>query len=313
MFGATGARDILASVARMGAGGFALLCALSAAIFVPLGAAWLAALPGGTIRQLGLFSWARMVREAAADILPFSQLGGIVVGTRIVGSRGVPLPRLYASLVVDMTTEMAAQLIFSLFGLWIMAALLMDRGAAVALRPAILGGTAVMIAVMLVFFGMQKPALRLASRMAERMLAGAAASIGEIEATLAAVYARRWRVFASFAFNLVAWTGTAAVGWLALRLMGHPISFLDAVALESLIFTLRSVAFFVPGALGIQEAAYVLAGPLFGLPPDVALALSLAKRARDLALGVPALLAWQATETRALYRHRRVEGAPRPY
>ena len=34
-------------------------------------------------------------------------------------------------------------------------------------------------------------------------------------------------------------------------------------------------------------------GRLFGFTPDVALALSLAKRVRELALGVPGLVAWQ--------------------
>jgi len=52
----------------------------------------------------------------------------------------------------------------------------------------------------------------------------------------------------------------------------------------------------------VQEAAYALAGPLFGLPPESALALSLAKRARDLAIGVPTLLAWQLGEARQLAR-----------
>jgi len=43
---------------------------------------------------------------------------------------------------------------------------------------------------------------------------------------------------------------------------------------------------------------------LFGLPPEMALALSLLKRGRDLAIGIPALLAWQALEGGALFRRR---------
>jgi uncharacterized membrane protein YbhN (UPF0104 family) len=55
-----------------------------------------------------------------------------------------------------------------------------------------------------------------------------------------------------------------------------------------------------PGALGFQEGAYVLVGPLFGLGPESALALSLIKRAKDLAIGAPALLIWQVGEGRRL-------------
>ena len=84
--------------------------------------------------------------------------------------------------------------------------------------------------------------------------------------------------------------------------MGAEISIWSALSIESLIFTLRSVAFAIPGAIGVQEAAYALAAPLFGLPPETALALSLAKRARDLSLGLPTLLAWQISEARAVLR-----------
>ena len=84
--------------------------------------------------------------------------------------------------------------------------------------------------------------------------------------------------------------------------MGARLSFSAALSLEVLIFTLRSVAFAVPGAIGFQEAAYMLAGPLLGLPAESALALSLGKRARDLAIGLPSLLIWQATEARGILR-----------
>jgi hypothetical protein len=52
----------------------------------------------------------------------------------------------------------------------------------------------------------------------------------------------------------------------------------------------------VPGALGVQEGAYMLLGGMLGLAPEMGLALSLVKRVRDLLLGIPALLGWQAVE-----------------
>jgi hypothetical protein len=59
------------------------------------------------------------------------------------------------------------------------------------------------------------------------------------------------------------------------------------------------VAFLTPGALGFQEGAYVLIAPLFGLTAEATLAVSLLRRAKDLALGVPAVLAWQYLELTA--------------
>jgi hypothetical protein len=63
-----------------------------------------------------------------------------------------------------------------------------------------------------------------------------------------------------------------------------------------LLCAARSAAIFIPNALGIQEAAYAMLMPLFGLTASVGLALSLLKRARDIAIGVPILLVWQAAE-----------------
>lgn len=286
----------------MGVGGFLLLCLWSMGTFGLLGAAWLAAAQGQPASRLVNFAWARMVREAVSDLLPLSQLGGIVFGARTLTLAGIPQARVYGSLVVDLTTEMAAQLIYTLFGLALIATLLIGDGAAVALRPAILGGTGVMVALILAFFVGQRAALDLTTRIAGHFLPGSVTALADIRAELTRIYACRARVAVAFLFNLAAWIASGIAGWIVLRLMGVPVSLMNMLSLESLIFTLRSVAFFIPGALGVQEAAYAVAAPLFGLPPEGALALSLAKRARDIVIGLPTLLLWQASEARAAYR-----------
>src|SRR5262249_21943345 len=66
----------------------------------------------------------------------------------------------------------------------------------------------------------------------------------------------------------------------------------DALILESLGSAVRAAAFAVPGALGALEGGFILFGALFGLPADAALAISLSKRVRELALGLPGLFVW---------------------
>lgn len=295
-FGSAGFANVLGATARIGPDGFAIFCLYSLVGFVPLGAAWLAATPGEPGSRVWLFSWARILREAVADLLPFSQIGGIVIGTRSLMQAGIAPTRVYASLVVDMTTEMAAQLVFTVFGLALMASILTGNDAA-ALRPLILGGTATMIAVMAAFFLAQRPALAFAERIAGHLLPGTMSGLLD---ALRATYAARGRVIAAFAFNLLGWVASAFGAWLVLHLMGARISVWSVLSLESLIFTLRSVIFFIPAAIGIQETTYALAAPLFGLPVEMALALSLVKRARELVIGLPTLLVWQAKEARAM-------------
>ena len=79
------------------------------------------------------------------------------------------------------------------------------------------------------------------------------------------------------------------------------IGFLNAIALEALLCTLRSIAAPVPAAIGVQEWGYAMLAPLFGMPPDMGVAVSLLKRAREIVLGVPALLYWQSVEGRKAF------------
>lgn len=294
--GRAGLRQVLASAMQVGAPGFLLLCAITAATFFLLGGSWLAAARGARISALPRFAWSRAAREAANDLLPFSQFGGLMVGARALALGGIAEARIYAAMIVDLSTEMASQIVFTLFALWAFGTIL-SNGAA-TLLPVLWGGLGIATVLAVSFAIFQRPALRLAGMLMRRTLPDAGALADDVSAELARVYARPGRVLASFLLNLAAWGATAGWSWLALRLMGVETQAWRAGALESAIFAIRSAAFFIPGALGVQEAGYALLAPLVGIDPAAALALSLLKRARDVALGVPTLLAWQAGEMR---------------
>lgn len=304
LVGDTGWREVLAGVARIGAGGFALLIAWTAITLLMLGAAWYAVAPGLERRHLPTFAWARTTREAATDVLPFSQFGGLVVGARTAIAGGIPEPLVYASLIADQTAELAAQLVFTLFGVAMLALVLAAAPAGNAVLPLVLGGVGVLGAIMLGFAFGQRPMLRMAQGLAGRLLPQSVATMAALGDQLDAIYRRPLRVITSVLLHLSGWVFSGCGAWAALALMGTPLSLGAVLTIESLIFTLRTVAFAIPGGVGVQEAAYVLIGPLFGLPPEAGLALSLVKRARDLAVGVPGVLLWQWGEWRALRRAR---------
>ena len=67
----------------------------------------------------------------------------------------------------------------------------------------------------------------------------------------------------------------------------------SAIAIQALVEGLRSATVFIPAAIGIQEAGYAAVAPVFGLPPEMGLAVSLLRRARDILVAVPVLLIWQ--------------------
>ncbi|MGI8840465.1 MAG: lysylphosphatidylglycerol synthase domain-containing protein, partial [Caulobacteraceae bacterium] len=154
------------------------------------------------------------------------------------------------------------------------------------------------------FVAAQRRCMGLLEALARRFLPGAVAGAAALRLALNALYARPARLALAVAIHLAAWVASAAGAWIALRLAGVDIGLAQILAIEALVTAVRSAAFVAPMGVGVQEAAYALVGPILGLPADMALALSLLKRARDLAIGLPALLIWQALEGHRLVKRR---------
>jgi putative membrane protein len=290
--------EVISAVRRIGFAGFIVYSSYTLVILSVLGLAWFCVAPGLGREWLWAFIWGRTTREAATDVLPFSQFGGIVVGARSVIVSGVRPPLVYASLVADQTTELAAQLVYTLYGVGALALILSSDPTSRDLMGLAATGLAVSIAIMIAFTVLQRPLLVFAGRIAGAILPGSDTAMLNIRDELDDIYRRKPQVIASFLLHIVTWVGSGAGAWIALNFIGVEIGVGEVIIIESLIFTLRTAAFLVPGAIGLQEGAYLLLAPLFGLPAEAALALSLLKRARDLAIGIPVMILWQINEGR---------------
>lgn len=247
---------------------------------------------------------ARWIGEAVNGLLPVAQMGGPMVMARLLARFGAGHAEAGAAVVVATTQQMLSQAAFALLGMLALAAHASDP----KLLYALLIGIGLFGANAIWFYRLQKRGLfaRLA-RLLNRFSSGRdwldfSGGAEALDAAVQGAYARRGVGINSFLLNLAGWVvGTGEV-WLALHFLGHPVSLLDALMLESLGQAIRGIAFAIPGALGVQEGGYVLLGALVGLSPPTALALSLIKRARELLLGLPALLYWQLIESRWMRR-----------
>jgi putative membrane protein len=296
----TGARAVLAALQ---AAGWTTLLAVSLAHLVPTllrGIAW--RMLFGAQARVGWvgFTWARSVREAVDNILPILPVSGVLAGTRVLFVWGEG--RAGASAVVDLTSELLGQIAFGLLGLALLLAIMPDDPRV----PWAALGIGVITLGLLGFLGAQLGGLfRLLGRAvdwARRRLGGQApsarhAASGDIFHHHIQGFYRRHRRFAgSVAVHFLGWAASATEVWLALWLMANGLAVTQVLVIESLIFALRSVSFFIPWSAGVQETGYVVIGAMFGLSADVALAISLLKRGRDLVLGIPVVLAWQIGE-----------------
>jgi putative membrane protein len=256
--------------------------------------AWQILLPGRRGRSLSFFLWAVWLREAVNGLLPVARIGGEVVSAQLLIRHGLRPVTAVASLVVDMTASLLSQFIFTLLGL----ALLVARGAGGSVvRDVALGLLATLPLVAAVFFVQRAGLFTLLARLFRVLFAGRFdALVGgavPLDRTVRRLYRRRGAVLACFAWQLAGWSAGSGEIWLALSFLGHPVPPTDAFVIEGVIQALSSSAFIVPAALGVQEGGFLVVGGLVGLAPELALALALVRRARDVIIFVPALIGWQ--------------------
>src|SRR5258707_5135443 len=98
---------VFSAAVAVGWSGFAILCLYTLALFLVLGMAWHVLLPDSRRHSFWVFVGGRMVRDAATEVLPFSQLGGIVFGARAAILKGVAAAVALSSTVVDVTKSTA--------------------------------------------------------------------------------------------------------------------------------------------------------------------------------------------------------------
>jgi putative membrane protein len=251
---------------------------------------------------------ARWAGESVNSLLPAGQLGGPVVMVRQLAQRGVDMADAAAAIAVGTTMQLASQVVFAILGIAVFALCEAD-GALTGLRVPLAIAVVLLSIIVAAFYVAQRRGLFSGlSRIATRLFAGhdwsgLTTRADAIDRAVRALYRDRAKVAATFGVSLVAWiVGTGEV-WLALDLLGRPVGWRDALLLESVGQAIRGAAFAIPGSLGAQEGGFLLLAPLVGLPLDVALALSLVKRAREIALGLPGLLHLHWSERR-WQRHR---------
>ena len=241
----------------------------------------------------------RFIREAVNALLPVAQVGGDVVRTRLLAQAGVPLAVGAASCTADLTLEMASQAAFTFIGI---AALFAGPRSHAAEGLAVGAGSAA-AGVAVGFLAAQRLGLmeRLTAmlvRLGERARWTALGGLQGLGVSLRRVYASPGRVAASCGAHLASWLLGVLEPGAGLWARGLHPSGREALGVESLGQAVRALGFAIPGALGVQEGGYVLVCGLFGVAPPEALALSLIRRVREIALGAPGLMLWQWSEMR---------------
>jgi putative membrane protein len=284
--------------------GVLLLPLIYAPHYFGAAASWSLNFPAGRRPALIRILRAIWIGIGVETLMPLGGLAAEVVKTRLLIRDGTRPADAASLAVVDMTVQIVVLIFWALLGF---SALIVTGPNETLFWPITFGAGFLALAICAMVYAQYAGLFGKLAQMGARSLRserwkGVADNAHHLDRTIRAIYARPFRVAAACAIRCATRGLMAVEIWVAAWLMGHPITPSDAVMFIGIISTLRAAAFVLPGGWGLQEGAYVVLGGMVGLPPEIALALSLASRAREMMTGIPALLLWQVIEGRSLRR-----------
>jgi putative membrane protein len=269
-------------------------------------ASWRLLFPAGGAPRFGPVFLAMWIGTSINVMLPVANLGGDVVRARLLALwTGKPRDAV-ASVIVDKTVLIATLPVLGLIGIAALFQIVPHSGSFGAAAGLV---TLLAIAFALLVLAQRAGAFSFLAARAVKLARrpgweGLVAKASDLDGAIRNLYGRPATILAASALRMLGRLSASGEVWLAARLLGHPITIVDALLLRSFAIVARAVAFPVPGGLGVQEGSFVALGALIGMPPDVALATSLATRVREIVSSVPGLFAWQYVEGRGLWRRR---------
>ena len=248
--------------------------------------------------------WVASIREASNRLLPVANIGGEIIGIRLVKWRGIGGAAAAASIIMEVLLTLVNQYLFTALGIILLVELTRNISAFSTVISAL--AASLPLPVFLIIVLRHGKVFSRLEGFAEKMLGGRTKLTelmdgAGLDLEIRSQYSRPLRLIVACFWQFLGYVVGSFETWLALRLLGYPISVWDAIAIEAVTQALRHIIFVVPAGLGVQEGGLVLFGDIIGLPPEASVALSLVKRMREIGFGVPALISWQWAEARRMY------------
>ena len=291
------------------AAGWAILAVIAYHFLVPVvldALAWWILFPKVERPQLRRVYWMRWIGESVSTLVPSAAVGGDLVRARLAAISGSSVATAAGTVLVDLTLGVFTQAAFTLLGVVL---LVNATGQKNFVGPTLIGIIIGVAAVCGFYFvqrlGMFRFLARMIARLANSPEWHSLVQSGEtLDETIRSLYARRHAVIACCGWTILSLVLNSGEILIALWALNLHATVVNAIILQSMALTIRSVAFPIPGGLGVQESGYVLVGNLLGIPGETAFALSLIARVRELGFGIPGLIGWQLIEGQRLLRAR---------
>jgi putative membrane protein len=250
----------------------------------------------------------RWAGESVNNVIPSAYVGGEALKVYLLHKRGFSGLTACTSVVVSKTCQVLAQAFFiGLGALCAMTHLPARTGARTGMlliTLAAFGGAGLIF--ILQRRGMFSSLLALLARFSIRIRVFETnlPKLRKLDGQSYAFYHRdRACFFRSTAAFMMGWLADALEIYVVCHLLGLPLAWTEAIAIEAFISVAKGVGIFVPGALGVQESGVVLLFEIFGLPVPVAVTYAILRRGRELCyvlIGGALLFAEEASFKRVL-------------
>ncbi len=246
-------------------------------------------------RELFALRW---LSDSVDSLLPVAGIGGAFVRADLQAAQGIDGAVASAVIVVEMTIRLFTLVGFIAIGV---ALLVLEEGAPAAGLEAAGAGLAAAFGV---FYVVQRSGLliRLARKVEEATerdaLLRLSGNLARVDACFSEIYQKRTPLAFSAFWSFLAWAFGAVEIGLILYVTGHVLAPAALVAMESVGQAAANAGFMIPGGMGAEEGGYLLGARLVGLAAATGVAVSLVKRLREIALSIPALVAWRVLAPR---------------
>ena len=115
-------------------------------------------------------------------------------------------------------------------------------------------------------------------------------SIFRLDISLYKLSFEKKRLFQAIIFRVIGWIAGAIEIYVFLWIIGVDANLIDVILIESVTAIIRSVAFFIPAGLGVQEFAFVMIGGFVGYSGVISFAIAIGRRLREIMVGIPAII-----------------------
>lgn len=255
----------------------------------------------------------RWCGEAVNNILPSATVGGEAVKVYLLHKHGVAAGDAAAAVIVGRTAQTLAQVAFIALGAGAFLGVAEDTSGLRVGTAIVLVASAAAVAALfwLQTHGMFTTLLRLLDALPWR-LPGVGAQrerLHRVDRRVVEFYRYDRRHFLMSASSYLG-------GWLldtldilvVALLLGQPVGWWQALAIEAFVGVAKLMGFLVPGTLGIQESSIAVMCRLAGLPEAFGLAYAIIRRGRDVTFAAAGWLLLYLEETSLRGLSARVSG-----